>query len=300
MEGKFVYALSGWEGSAADGHILRDAIHRPTGLKVPTVFVFTFVVSQGITTFVTIDIAMSKMNMGDDEGSSKSRICRGKLDKGNSRRTWSQHEEEVLVSTLRTIITNGWKSENEFQFRYLGQLETLMLKHFPNTDLRVEPYINLKIHVWKKFYGTLSGMMSKSGFGWDDNRCMVTVDSQDVWDDYCKIDPTTRTMRYKTWSFFLAWRGIFGKDRANGEVTRMRTKRNDSGVALNNQVPFDPIVISTTSNKKSSSSTKTRQMTDTLQDDDLSNAVSNFCESANIRLGELSKKLFVDYDEVEK
>ncbi|KAK4409393.1 hypothetical protein Sango_0012300 [Sesamum angolense] len=35
MEGKFVYALSGWEDSAADGRILR-AIHRPTGLKVPT------------------------------------------------------------------------------------------------------------------------------------------------------------------------------------------------------------------------------------------------------------------------
>ncbi|KAL0423567.1 UNVERIFIED_CONTAM: hypothetical protein Sradi_0891500 [Sesamum radiatum] len=35
-EGKFIYALSGWEGSAADGRVLRDAIHRPTGLKVPT------------------------------------------------------------------------------------------------------------------------------------------------------------------------------------------------------------------------------------------------------------------------
>ncbi|KAK4403077.1 Clp protease adapter protein ClpF, chloroplastic [Sesamum angolense] len=36
MEGKFIYALSGWEGSAANGRVLRDAIHRPTGLKVPT------------------------------------------------------------------------------------------------------------------------------------------------------------------------------------------------------------------------------------------------------------------------
>ncbi|KAL0355842.1 UNVERIFIED_CONTAM: hypothetical protein Sradi_4031100 [Sesamum radiatum] len=29
------YVLSGWEGNAADGPILRDAISRPTGLKVP-------------------------------------------------------------------------------------------------------------------------------------------------------------------------------------------------------------------------------------------------------------------------
>ncbi|XP_057796913.1 uncharacterized protein LOC131012948 [Salvia miltiorrhiza] len=32
---KFVYALPGWEGSAADSRILRDALNRPHGLRVP-------------------------------------------------------------------------------------------------------------------------------------------------------------------------------------------------------------------------------------------------------------------------
>ena len=31
----FVFALVGWEGSAADSHILQDAISRPNDLKVP-------------------------------------------------------------------------------------------------------------------------------------------------------------------------------------------------------------------------------------------------------------------------
>lgn len=31
----FTYVLSGWEGSAADGRILRDAIARRNGLVVP-------------------------------------------------------------------------------------------------------------------------------------------------------------------------------------------------------------------------------------------------------------------------
>ncbi|KAG8373001.1 hypothetical protein BUALT_Bualt12G0125600 [Buddleja alternifolia] len=31
----FVYMLLGWEGSAADGRVLRDAVSRPDGLKVP-------------------------------------------------------------------------------------------------------------------------------------------------------------------------------------------------------------------------------------------------------------------------
>ncbi|KAL2228791.1 UNVERIFIED_CONTAM: hypothetical protein Sindi_1858800 [Sesamum indicum] len=62
-------------------------------------------------------------------------------------------------------------------------------------------------------------MMGKSDLGWDDNRCMVTVDSQDVSDEYCKVEPTARTMCYKSWPFFPAWREILGKDRAEGERT---------------------------------------------------------------------------------
>lgn len=32
---QFIYVLPGWEGSAADGRVLRDALLRPHGLKVP-------------------------------------------------------------------------------------------------------------------------------------------------------------------------------------------------------------------------------------------------------------------------
>lgn len=31
---QFIYVLAGWEGSAHDGRVLRDAISRPYGLKV--------------------------------------------------------------------------------------------------------------------------------------------------------------------------------------------------------------------------------------------------------------------------
>ena len=32
---EFIYVLPGWEGSAHDGRVLRDALSRPNGLKVP-------------------------------------------------------------------------------------------------------------------------------------------------------------------------------------------------------------------------------------------------------------------------
>ncbi|KAF7803589.1 protein ALP1-like [Senna tora] len=36
QDGQFIYVLAGWEGSAADARVLKDAILRPNGLKVPT------------------------------------------------------------------------------------------------------------------------------------------------------------------------------------------------------------------------------------------------------------------------
>jgi len=34
--GRFVYVYLGWEGSAADSRVLRDAITKPNDFKVPT------------------------------------------------------------------------------------------------------------------------------------------------------------------------------------------------------------------------------------------------------------------------
>ncbi|KAL0561449.1 hypothetical protein IC582_001877 [Cucumis melo] len=36
QNGEFIFVMHGWEGSASDLRVLRDAMSRPTGLKVPT------------------------------------------------------------------------------------------------------------------------------------------------------------------------------------------------------------------------------------------------------------------------
>lgn len=38
----FVYLVTGWEGSAADSRILREAVARTDGLKVPTGIYFYY------------------------------------------------------------------------------------------------------------------------------------------------------------------------------------------------------------------------------------------------------------------
>ncbi|KAL0295401.1 UNVERIFIED_CONTAM: hypothetical protein Sangu_2510200 [Sesamum angustifolium] len=94
-----------------------------------------------------------------------------------TRRTWTLREEEALVNALRTIVTTGWKCENGFRCGYLSQLETLMCKQFRNSDLRVEPHINSKIHVWKKYCSSLIGCWVRVVHGMTVSMILLMTDT---------------------------------------------------------------------------------------------------------------------------
>ncbi|KAK4394008.1 hypothetical protein Sango_1871600 [Sesamum angolense] len=219
LQGMFIYVLSCWKGSAVDGRVLRDVVHRPAGIKVPTGNYYLSDNRYGnVEGFLTPYQGVREIPDDPLEGELPNEVDMS-VDHGievvstlDATPQWTSWRD-----ALATDIT-GWKCENGFRAGYLNQLEAIMCKQLPNINIRAEPHINSKIHIWKKHYGTLMGMMGKSGFGWDDSRSMITVDSQDVWDEYCKIDSSARTMQYKSWPFLPAWREIFGKDRAVGYV----------------------------------------------------------------------------------
>ncbi|GFP96264.1 hypothetical protein PHJA_001770500, partial [Phtheirospermum japonicum] len=132
-------------------------------------------------------------------------------------RTWSVEEEKVLVQGLKDLVTRGWKADNGFKAGYAFMLEKHMAQHFPGTDIKAEPHITLKMHVWKKHYGSLSLMQSRSGFGWNDLSHTVTVEDDDIWAEHVKFNPSAKAFRFKAWPFYKDWVEVFGKDRATGE-----------------------------------------------------------------------------------
>ncbi|KAL8471374.1 hypothetical protein ACS0TY_028869 [Phlomoides rotata] len=92
-----------------------------------------------------------------------------------------------------------------------------MRRIIPNTDLVAAPHINSKIHVWKKEYGALSDLLSKSGIGWNSTTSMIEVEDEGVWDSCRRVNPHVNGLRYKTWPYYPQWVEIFGKDRATDE-----------------------------------------------------------------------------------
>ncbi|KAL8536706.1 hypothetical protein ACS0TY_012044 [Phlomoides rotata] len=113
-----------------------------------------------------------------------------------SRRVWTYGEEQELVNALRELVVKGLKCDNGFKSGYLNLLENMLAVKFPGTDLKGDPHINSKIHVWKKQYACLRTMMGVSGIGL--NSTTHRIDAlPEVWAAYIKLE-------------------IFGNDRATG------------------------------------------------------------------------------------
>lgn len=121
----------------------------------------------------------------DSQGYSQ-RSNTGKTKAGCSRRSWTTNEEQCLIDALHNVVQKGLKCDNGFKAGYLHLLEQAMVSAFPYTDLKGDPHINSKIHVWKKQYGSLSTMLNRSGFGWNDSCNMIEC-SDDVWSEYVKV-----------------------------------------------------------------------------------------------------------------
>ncbi|KAK4392692.1 hypothetical protein Sango_2047000 [Sesamum angolense] len=148
----FIYVLAGWEDSAADGRVLRDAISRPNGLKIP----------RG--NYYLVDSGYSK--------------------------------REGFLSPYRGV--RSWTM--------IGALEA---------SSRGENLCS-KIDVWKKTYACITDMLARSGIGLNMTTQMIVV-SDEVFKSYVKIDHFAKTLRFKSFLYYLTWTEIFGKDRVTRE-----------------------------------------------------------------------------------
>ncbi|KAL9434650.1 hypothetical protein AB3S75_029323 [Citrus x aurantiifolia] len=147
---KFIFVMPGWEGSASDSRVLRNALNKPTGLKV---------------------------HPGMESGGPSHTTG----NKTGSRRAWTKDEEEAMLNILDVVVANGGRADNgtfkSGSYKYIeNELEKLLL----GSGLKAYPHIDFKIRIWKKSYGVIFDMLNTSGFGWNEVRKCVVVDSDEV------------------------------------------------------------------------------------------------------------------------
>ncbi|KAH0690201.1 hypothetical protein KY290_018443 [Solanum tuberosum] len=136
----------------------------------------------------------------------------------STRRTWIPEEEQTLLDGLKELCANGWRGDNgTFRPGHLMELERYIHKYHPTSGLKGEPHIKNKMRYWKRCYGSIALLKTRSGLGFQYSDGTIIVDDPKHWIDFIKIDPQAKKMNTKKWPLFEDWEEIFGKDRATGE-----------------------------------------------------------------------------------
>ncbi|KAL8523538.1 hypothetical protein ACS0TY_013486 [Phlomoides rotata] len=261
---RFVYMLTGWEGSVADARVLRDAVCRNDGFTVP----------HGLMDAGTADQTNAPLRNRNEKG----------------RRGCSLREEQVLSDAMKRIVSEGWKTENGFRTGYLNLLHTYVKKVLTNTDLKPEPHINSRITVWKKNYHSIFEMLKHTGVSLDSTTYMVDATDKQ-WDAFMKRDPNARHMRHKSWPLYADWCEIFGQSRAIGGSFRVNAENvGESETAVGDSQTGE----GDQETGKTASSCQKRKQSSTS--DPFVDVVNNFCNTASDRLGEIAQRIGYDQD----
>ncbi|PPD98689.1 hypothetical protein GOBAR_DD04273 [Gossypium barbadense] len=270
---QFVYVLPGWEDSVADGRVLRDAISRRHGLKVPHdnyVRCASFKCSQA---------------------------SRG------TKRKWVPEEDAALVSCMVDLHNVGtFNADTGFKAGYLNELEKMLEEALPNEMLKARPNIESRIRLlkreWSIVYDMLNGQ-NNSGFGWDEHRQLVLAEDA-VWDSYLKSHKEAAQFRHRSFPYYDHLTAIYAIDRATGKdaqiaadvleeinahgepTTDMNEERNDF-YDCEADVYLDDMDVSATeprrdTNQGDSSSSKKRKKNSDAGD----NISSSFNEAATL------------------
>ncbi|KAL2893375.1 Nuclear receptor coactivator 2 [Bienertia sinuspersici] len=125
-----------------------------------------------------------------DEGSSSG-------GRGRNKRFWTAEEDKALINALHELSTDPhWKCENGFRNGYMNRLEELIGKPF--------------------LFRAITQMLATSGFKWDDERNMISVD-RSVYDEYCKSHPNCKNLYAIPFPHLHTMMEIYGKDYATGK-----------------------------------------------------------------------------------
>ncbi|XP_048527457.1 uncharacterized protein LOC125506791 [Triticum urartu] len=99
--------------------------------------------------------------------------------KKRDKRTWTAKEEKLLIEILYNMNDSSWKVDTGHKSGYLTYIEKEMAKVLPHADLKADPHIKSKVKILKKQLSyVLEIMQNSSGFGWDDEKKMVTGDRE--------------------------------------------------------------------------------------------------------------------------
>ncbi|KAG6493411.1 hypothetical protein ZIOFF_048394 [Zingiber officinale] len=279
---QFIYVLPGWEGSAHDGRVLRDAISRPTGLKVPqgcyylvdagycnsSGFLAPYrghrILYNSVNCLMLLDVIMMKSGAMDAHNQETNDVEYGR---GKNKRFWTEEETWVLIRCLQDMaIDSLWKTDGGFKNNYMNEIKRLMVQKLPQLIIEVK-HIDSRIKFLKGRYHAIYEMCKQSGCSWNDVEKKIACEF--TWyTEWIKIHKDAKGLYNVSFPYFTDLDVVYGKDQATGDLAKdpLATEQNLGNVDVtltmtdesvsNTEIEFLSTMESLPSNSSSSRAAK--------------------------------------------
>ncbi|CAM0943674.1 unnamed protein product [Alopecurus aequalis] len=142
-----------------------------------------------------------------------------KLKKGHRNYlTWTKEMDRALLEVLVEHHNNGDHAQNGWKPHvYTAAIRNVREKF--NVDI-TKDNITARCKTFDKHYEVISKILAQSGFGWDWENHMLSIESDDVWTKYVEANKSAasyKTKRIHNWEDICT---IYSKDHATGQAAR--------------------------------------------------------------------------------